>query len=252
MFAFNILNLALVAKVILLPKMHVSAFIFEYEDESSAEDLPNYFHIVSSPEEYDFQETLINEVKVHSNYITESEERTLLDEIDEAFHQIRYESSDVFGYTADYRQVEKTLWNSSANIIKKIKNFVFPPGHSRYDFEQVVDYQPSGFMRSHIDDEETCGNIVAGLSLLSDCVMRLAYEDDRVVTLRRGVSMQRKDRLIIVDVLLKRRSLYVMKDTMRYKFTHEILNKDDSLFKGKRIQRGRRIAVMFRNKFRPS
>lgn len=83
-----------------------------------------------------------------------------------------------------------------------------------------------------IDIFQFCGNTIAGLSLLTDSVMKLVND---------------KNKELYVDVLLKRRSLYVMKDTARYKYTHEILDNKNSIFKNTQIFKTRRISVICRN-----
>lgn len=49
------------------------------------------------------------------------------------------------------------------------------------------------------------------------------------------------------DVLLKRRSLYIMKGTARYDYTHEILANKFSFFKDVNVPKSRRISVICRN-----
>jgi len=49
------------------------------------------------------------------------------------------------------------------------------------------------------------------------------------------------------DILLPRRSLYIMSHTARYKFTHEILAKEHSQFQGALVPRTRRISIICRN-----
>lgn len=52
---------------------------------------------------------------------------------------------------------------------------------------------------------------------------------------------------LYADVLLPRRSLYVMKGTARFNYTHEILKNEESVFKGKKVPKDRRISVICRN-----
>lgn len=75
------------------------------------------------------------------------------------------------------------------------------------------------------------------MSLLTDSVMRLVNE---------------KNPLLFGDVLLKRRSLYIMTGVARYEFTHEVLKNELSSFKGLKVQKDRRISVMCRNEPDPS
>ena len=54
------------------------------------------------------------------------------------------------------------------------------------------------------------------------------------------------DKDTFVDVLLKRKSLYIMRDYSRYNCTHEILGDEQSIFKNKKIPRQRRISIIAR------
>ena len=116
-------------------------------------------------------------------------------------------------------------------IIKKVKEFTFPPALQTLPYVHILDLDKNGVIKPHIDSVKFCGQIIGGLSLLSTSVMRLVHEDNPD---------------LVVDVLLKRRSLYVMKDLARYKFTHAILGHKESVFDGIQIPRDRRISIIFR------
>lgn len=49
------------------------------------------------------------------------------------------------------------------------------------------------------------------------------------------------------DLLLPRRSLYIMSHTARYNFTHEILGNEHSKFLDQTIEKTRRISIICRN-----
>lgn len=70
------------------------------------------------------------------------------------------------------------------------------------------------------------------MSLLTDSVMRLVNE---------------KNKNLFADVLLKRRSLYIMTGSARYDYTHEVLKNEDSFFKGEQVFKDRRISIICRN-----
>jgi len=50
-----------------------------------------------------------------------------------------------------------------------------------------------------------------------------------------------------VKYLVPRRSLYVMTDSSRYDYTHEILSNDISAINGSKVHKSRRISVVCRN-----
>lgn len=133
---------------------------------------------------------------------------------------------------AAFRETEKLTWNANnANVIQKVRKFVFPPEEKLLEHVHVLDLAAHGEIRPHIDAVKFCGRVIGGLSLLSDCVMRLRHE-------------QRPE--LEIDVLLRRRSLYIMQDVARYEFTHAVLPTESSMFAGKRVEKGRRISVIFR------
>lgn len=49
------------------------------------------------------------------------------------------------------------------------------------------------------------------------------------------------------DILLPRYSLYIMRNSARFNFTHEILGNKDSQFNGTPIVKDRRISIICRN-----
>lgn len=75
------------------------------------------------------------------------------------------------------------------------------------------------------------------MSLLTDSVMRLVNEQNKS---------------LYADVLLKRRSLYIMTGSARYDYTHEVLKNEESFFKGEEVIKKRRISVMCRNEPDPN
>lgn len=56
-----------------------------------------------------------------------------------------------------------------------------------------------------------------------------------------------KDKDLKADILLERRSLYLMKNTARFDYTHEILSNEHSKFDGVPVLKERRISVICRN-----
>ncbi|XP_062367711.1 alpha-ketoglutarate-dependent dioxygenase alkB homolog 7, mitochondrial [Cinclus cinclus] len=77
-----------------------------------------------------------------------------------------------------------------------------------------------------------CGCTIVGLSLLSPSVLRL---------------QSLRDPQDWLELLLEPGSLYVLRGAARYEFTHEILPDEKSFFRGLRVPRGRRVALIFRN-----
>ncbi|XP_054271789.1 alpha-ketoglutarate-dependent dioxygenase alkB homolog 7, mitochondrial [Macrosteles quadrilineatus] len=170
---------------------------------------------------------------VVESFINEKEEDCLLKEIEPYMKRLRYEFSHWDNAIHGYRETERLKWNEeNTKIIDRVRNFAFPPGSAQLHYVHILDLAENGYIKPHIDAVRFCGNTIAGLSLLTDSVMRLVHD---------------KDKTKVVDVLLKRRSLYVMRDTVRYDYTHEILAKEESKFQNQVVEKKRRISVICRN-----
>ena len=96
----------------------------------------------------------------------------------------------------------------------------------------VLDLAEAGHIKPHVDSVKFCGSVVAGLSLLSDSVIRFVRENDKACW---------------VNAYLPRYSFYVMGGNIRFLFTHEILSNDVSFINGVPVRKTRRISVMCRN-----
>lgn len=195
--------------------------------------IPAYFDIVSDPNN-SYQDILVRDMNIYPDFVTEDEESAVYDELKFELDRKRYDDSHWDDAIAGFREVEKISWKpSNKALVQKIKDFAFPSDTEFLDRVHVLDLEEKGYIKPHVDSVRFCGRVIAGLSLLSDSIMRLSLDEDRNVKF---------------DVLLRRRSLYVMKDEIRYKFAHEILKKEDSVFKGTHVDRGRRISVICRCK----
>ncbi|XP_054708779.1 alpha-ketoglutarate-dependent dioxygenase alkB homolog 7, mitochondrial-like isoform X2 [Uloborus diversus] len=136
--------------------------------------------------------------QLYENFVSEVEEMKLIAEVDPFLKRRRYEIDHWDGAITTYKETEKMDWNvQNSEVLQRF-----------------------------------CGDTIAGLSLLSSSIMRLAKENNKEK---------------FVDVLLSRRSLYIMKGTSRYDFTHEILEDAKSYFKNKHVPRDRRVSIICRN-----
>lgn len=108
----------------------------------------------------------------------------------------------------------------------------FPKGVAPLDHVHVLDLDSKGYIKPHIDASRYCGDTIAGLSLLTDSVMKLVHD---------------KQKELWATVLLKRRSLYIMRNDARFLYTHEILSNDNSEFNGVKVHKDRRISIICRN-----
>ncbi|CAK9826999.1 Alpha-ketoglutarate-dependent dioxygenase alkB homolog 7, mitochondrial [Anthophora retusa] len=179
-----------------------------------------------------WKEELDSTMQIFSNFITVEEENSLMQEIEPYIKRLRYEEAHWDDAIHSYRETEKSKWNeSNVKIINKIREKAFPKGISQLSLIHILDLAPEGWIKPHVDSIKFCGEIIAGLSLLTDSVMRLTLLENET---------------LYKDFLLPRRSLYIMSGTARYDYNHEILKNEKSYFKGQHILKGRRVSVICR------
>ncbi|CAJ0605159.1 unnamed protein product [Cylicocyclus nassatus] len=189
--------------------------------------------------------------RVIPNFVTEEEEAELLREVEPHMKRLRYEKNHWDDAIHLYREREQRRWSpANEKIIQRIRELhhlrsgdqplslpenatSFPPDAEHLTSVHILDLHKDGLIKPHIDAVRYCGDVISGLCLLSDAVMRLRHKD-------------RKDELI-VDMLAPRRGLYRMGEVGRYEFTHETLSNEESFFEGKKIEKVRRISIICRD-----
>ncbi|KAK9957393.1 hypothetical protein ABG768_019580 [Culter alburnus] len=173
------------------------------------------------------------QVEVRQNFISEEEENVLFKEVEPGLRKKRYEFDHWDDAIHGYRETERLQWGvMGESILRRVRVVAFPEGSQLLGPVHVLDLDKEGYIKPHIDSVKFCGSTIAGLSLLSDSIMRLVPENNSTDW---------------VDLLLSRRSLYILRDDARFKFTHEILKDEDSFFSGQKVPRHRRISVICRN-----
>jgi len=95
----------------------------------------------------------------------------------------------------------------------------------------ILDLKEDGEIKHHIDSVDAFGSTIAGISLLSDCVLN--HKDDNTGS--------------IIDVHIPARSLYIMKDFVRYNYSHAI-QREPTEIHGRTIHKKRRISLLLRDK----
>ncbi|XP_074835877.1 alpha-ketoglutarate-dependent dioxygenase alkB homolog 7, mitochondrial isoform X1 [Carettochelys insculpta] len=170
---------------------------------------------------------------VRPGFLSGPEEAALGRELEPRLRRRRYQFDHWDGAIHGFRETEISHWSEeSQKILQRVRDTAFPPGVPQLSLVHVLDLDKSGYIKPHIDSVKFCGCTIAGLSLLSASVMRLVSEQNP------GDWM---------ELLLPRRSLYILRGTARYEFTHEILKDEESFFDGQKIPRERRISVICRN-----
>lgn len=185
-----------------------------------------------------FQSDLLKSMTVYEGFLSEKEESSILNEIEPYLKKMRYEFDHWDDAIHGFRETERLQWNAeNQEILNKVRRLAFPPEVKQLKFVHILDLDAKGYIKPHIDAIRFCGDTIAGLSLLTDSVMRLVHDKKKTLTM---------------DILLKRRSLYIMKNTARYDYTHEILRNEESYFKKQKVDKTRRISVMCRNEPDPA
>ncbi|KAI9523307.1 hypothetical protein NQZ68_028331 [Dissostichus eleginoides] len=173
------------------------------------------------------------QVEVRTGFITEEEEGAFMKELELGLKKKRYEFDHWDDAIHGYRETERVMWGERCEeVLSRVRSVAFPEGSPLLGPVHILDLDKTGYIKPHIDSVKFCGSTIAGLSLLSDSIMRLVKEDDAEEWL---------------DLLLPRFSLYILRDQARYNFTHQILKDEESVFNGQRVPRLRRISVICRN-----
>ncbi|XP_029914962.1 alpha-ketoglutarate-dependent dioxygenase alkB homolog 7, mitochondrial [Myripristis murdjan] len=173
------------------------------------------------------------QVEVRADFISEEEEGALMQELEPGLRKKRYEFDHWDDAIHGYRETERVKWGAACEeVLSRVRSVAFGEGSPLLGPVHVLDLDKAGYIKPHIDSVKFCGSTIAGLSLLSDSIMRLVKE---------GAPSE------WLDLLLPRRSLYILRDQARYDFTHEILKDEESVFHGLRVPRQRRISVICRN-----
>ncbi|XP_074104339.1 alpha-ketoglutarate-dependent dioxygenase alkB homolog 7, mitochondrial isoform X2 [Cotesia typhae] len=177
---------------------------------------------------------LLATMRIFQNFISPEEEDSLFREVEPYMKRLRYEFSHWDDAIHGYRETERAKWNEeNSKIIERVKAMAFPPGMPELGLVHVLDLAAEGKIKPHVDSVRFCGDIIAGISLLSDCVMRLTQ-----------VGNEKECRH---DFFLPRRSLYIMSGVARHKYNHEVLGPEESIFNDKKINKTRRISIICRS-----
>ncbi|KAL7734539.1 hypothetical protein ACLKA6_010854 [Drosophila palustris] len=213
-------------------------------------------------EQRDFEQHM----RIIPDFISEEEEKQLHEEVEPYMSRLRYEFDHWDDAIHGFRETERKKWYpTNRDVLERVRQVAFDGVIMPY--VHVLDLAADGVIKPHVDSTRYCGNTISGISLLSDSVMRLVrtdaekYQQGSTNTVSKEANVnaeaddasyrhQPKTKLennFYADLLLPRRSLYIMSHTARYNFTHEILANELSLFLGKPIKKTRRISIICRN-----
>jgi len=184
-------------------------------------------HTTQSSQEF------IQSFQLWTDFISDDEECQLAKEVERDLKRQQYEKDHWDEAIIGFREAERKHWNpANQSVIDRLRERSFSTGCKQLPYVHVLDLAEDGYIKPHIDSVRFCGDTVAILSLLSDCVLKLVHDQDKSK---------------IVHCLVPRRSLYILRGTSRYDYTHEILANHESLFKAEKIFKTRRISLVCRN-----
>lgn len=238
-----------------------------------------YVNLLHAPTAFDKSSAV-----VYPNFITQEEGRSFIKEASRRMKRRKFEEGHWDAVIVGYREVELLIDDdvpnnaSASNGSNDIPPFVNAIQRTRQHLAaehlpasvsdsmkwipcHAIDLSADGRLDAHIDSVKFSGDIVAGISLLSDSIMRLKpcsdewkSESDEGKTTS---SNQMKDSGH-VDLYLPKQSLYVLSGMSRFSYTHELLpcgSSFDFIDAGDiqnvretiNVERGRRLSIIFRD-----
>ncbi|CAH0696506.1 unnamed protein product [Spodoptera exigua] len=185
-------------------------------------------------EEPELRRAVLADMQVYPDFISEKEENALLLELEPVLRRMRYEFDHWDNAIQGFRETERRDWSSESSVVlSRVKALAFPPGAGpALPHVHVLDLAAAGHIKPHVDAVRFCGDVIAGLCLVSSAVMHLVHSEKNHLQLH---------------ALLARRALYIMKGAARYSFTHAVLGGEHSAWRGQPVPRARRVALIVRS-----
>ena len=246
---------------------------------------PTHVNFQNAPEGFD-----VTSAVVYPNFLTEDESKSLVKEASRRLKRRRFENGHWDSVITDYREVEMSSpdidFNNEHDISKdtggSLPQFAKVIQETRRHLEaqtftnsndaisnntqwlpcHAIDLSANGELSAHVDSVKFSGEVVCGLSLLSNAIMRLRPSSEEWDS--EGQETRPRDSSGYVDLYLPRLSLYVLSGMSRYSYTHELLPSNSTFeydgpmdssnigIKGKSVNviRGRRLSIVFRDAHR--
>mmetsp|Transcript_22905 Transcript_22905/g.23135 ORF Transcript_22905/g.23135 Transcript_22905/m.23135 type:complete len:317 (+) Transcript_22905:333-1283(+) len=232
----------------MLPKIrliNISLFTFlKYTRNSSSSAVSSSKFLLSqTPSTSQIPE---NSLYITSNIITEHEEELLMHMLTPHLSKKRYQGNhwdDVITKYKEYELQQKDYTPEIQSIFNRIQDHIKTVVRSPLCFlpPHVIDLHANGYIGPHIDSIKFSGGIVSGLSLLSTRIMRLSLSlppsnsfplshlstntTPSSSSLSSPSLSETKSLPSQIDILLPPRSLYILSNSCRYSYNHEILGK---------------------------
>lgn len=179
----------------------------------------------------------ISGLKYVPEFISKEEEKELLQAINgESWLTDIKRRVQHYGWKYDYkaRSIDYSMFLGELPVwTKSLANKLFEFGHLERVPDQLIinEYQPGQGIANHVDCEPCFGNTIISLSLGSACVMDF-------------INVKAKEK---IEVILEPRSLVVISDEARYRWTHGIASRKIDYFNSVKVGRKLRISMTFRS-----
>jgi alkylated DNA repair protein alkB family protein 7 len=246
---------------------------------SSTDDIspdPSHVNLRSAPALFDASSAV-----VYPNFISEEEGESFIKEASKRMKRRRFEQGHWDSVIVGYREVEMMIQDDATsrgaplpnaesddslfvNAIQRTRRHLeahhFPknPTSVKWIPCHAIDLLADGRLDAHVDSVKFSGNIVAGLSLLSDSVMRLKpCSDEWLSENSEEGNSEPEAPQGHVDLYLPKKSLYVLSGMSRFTYTHELLASGSTFeFTSESeginantiaVDRGRRLSIIFRD-----
>lgn len=179
-------------------------------------------------------ETAVPGLLLYPDFISESIEAELINEIDRQIWVVDYNRRlQYYGYRneleAPYGLIKIPI--SMPPLIYKLAEQLVEKNITPLQPDQVIinEYAPGEGLRPH-KDRNYFENQICGVTLGSGCIMRY-------------IKIKGGD---VVDVEVPKRSVYVMQDDARYKWNHSIPSRKKDVIDGTVKHRERRLSITYR------
>ena len=217
---------------------------------------PDYVNLANAPLNYD------NSAVVYPGYLSEEEGQSLVKEVSKRLKRRRFEDGHWDSVISKYREIELATpvevdsdstidFPQYAQTIQRtrdlLQSYVYPQSINPIPWLpcHAIDLSKNGSLDAHVDSVKFSGGIVAGISLLSDSIMRLRPAKGEWIDNDSDESLDGH-----VDLYLPKLSLYCLHGMSRFHYSHELLPSDSAYqIHGEDIQvtRGRRLSIIFRD-----
>lgn len=136
-----------------------------------------------------------------------------------------YRTSNIFQKADDLPSFLKPLKKKIIKICKYKKLI-----DDNYDFNQCIvnNYEGNQGIGKHIDTHKF-GDVICCVTIGSGAIMRFRLGSEKK------------------ELYVEPNTIYIMSGDARYKWTHEMPSNFNDVIDGKKIKRGRRISITFRN-----